>query len=431
MIKILTVICVQSKLYHVHNSDGGHDECDSNSHLYVLSDQSFKMTYNEAFVLRAYEEIISYHNYASIKDFNNSDNWVSHQADIVNSQYEYYYQGGGHGTLGCFEDWRISDDSTKVVEELNRYSPNKFMVSEISSLEDILNGNRWEYKFLTKDIMNSLSDYFEKMEMGLSPINGKIFQINREIEETEKKLSGLKSSLLAEKRQYTETKRNNIINILAEGCLRFDAPIPVSYRGKENLFFDESPCTIALYSGNKDVFWRCYKSGLIINEEDSIFLLLRYGFFSQYHKDVNQAQKKKYKLLNYFYALYNANVDEIDKFEAKDFVSFLERYYEADTYDYPTVYKYELKMINNKHEFVCKHCFLSKEMKLFLNQDFLAIPDNWKCRKDEDYSDMVISDVCDAMYPHIEKKWNKIYKSPCPDFFENRIQEQIEEDNYV
>ena len=106
MIKILTVICVQSKLYHVHNSDGGHDECDSNSHLYVLSDQSFKMTYNEAFVLRAYEEIISYHNYASIKDFNNSDNWVSHQADIVNSQYEYYYQGGGHGTLGCFEDWR-------------------------------------------------------------------------------------------------------------------------------------------------------------------------------------------------------------------------------------------------------------------------------------------------------------------------------------
>jgi hypothetical protein len=168
------------------------------------------MTYNEAFVLRAYEEIISYHNYASIKDFNNSDNWVSHQADIVNSQYEYYYQGGGHGTLGCFEDWRISDDSTKVVEELNRYSPNKFMVSEISSLEDILNGNRWEYKFLTKDIMNSLSDYFEKMEMGLSPINGKIFQINREIEETEKKLSGLKSSLLAEKRQYTETKRNNI-----------------------------------------------------------------------------------------------------------------------------------------------------------------------------------------------------------------------------
>lgn len=431
MIKILTVICVQNEWYHVHNSDGGHDECNSNSHLYVLSDQLFEMTYNEAFVLRTYEEIFSYHNYASINDFNNPDEWATHQAVIKNSQYEYYYQGGGHDTLGCFEDWRISNDATKVVEELNKYSPNKFMVSNISSLYEILNENGWEYKFVTKDIMKKLSDYYEKMEIGLSEINNRIFKINQDIEKTEQKLSNLKRSLLAEKQHYLETKRSNIINILAEGSLRFDAPIPISYRGKENLYYEESPQAIALYSGNKEVFWSCYKSGVIINEEDSIFLLLRYGFFSRYHKDVDQSTKMKYQLLNYFYALFNADADEIDKFEAKKFVSFLERYYDADTFDYPTVYKYNRKMINNKYEFVRIHDFLSKKMKSFLNQDFLAIPENWKCRKNEEYSDMVVSDICDAMYPHIEKKWNEIYKSTCPDFFENRIQEQIEESNYI
>lgn len=431
MIKILTVICEQNEWYHVHNSDGGHDECDGNSHLYVLADQSFEMTFNEAFVLRAYEKIYSYHNYASINDFNNPDIWVAHQEAVKNSQYEYYYQGGGHGTLGCFEDWRISNDAAKVVEELNKHSQNRFIVSNISSLDEILNGNGWKYKFVTKDIMKKLSEYYEKMEAGLSVIDNKIYKINRDIEETEKKLSNLKISLSAEKRNYSETKRSNIINILAEGSLCFDAPIPISYSGKDNIYYEESPQAIALYSGNKEVFWKCYKSGVIVNEEDSIFLLLRYGYFSQYHKDVDQTTKMKYQLLNYFYALYNADVDEIDRFEAKNFVSFLERYYDADTFDYPTVYKYELKMINNKHEFISKHCFLSKKMKSFLNQDFLAIPDNWKCRKDEDYSDMVISDVCDTMYPHIEKKWNKIYKSPCPDFFENRIQKQIEEENYV
>lgn len=322
MIKILSVICVQDNWYHVHNSDGGHDECNCNSQLYILSDQSFKMTYNEAFVLRAYERIISYHNYDSISDFNNPDVWAAHQVGIKNSQYEYYYQGGGHGTLGCFEDWRISDDAKKVVEELNRYSPNKFVVSNISNLDEIQNGNRWKYIFLTKEIMRNLSEYFEKMEVGLSAIDSKIFKINRDIEETEKKLLNLKSCLYAEKQHYSETRKNNIINILAEGNLRFDAPIPISYSGKENLYYEESPHAIALYSGNKEVFWRCYKSGVIFNEEDSKFLLLRYGFFSQYHKDVDQTTKMKYQLLNYFYALYNADVDEIDKFEAKEFVSF-------------------------------------------------------------------------------------------------------------
>ncbi len=422
MIKIVTVICEQDKWYHVHNSDGGHDECESNSCLYVLSDKLFDMTYNEAFILRSYEKIYSYLSAGEYNhpDFNDPNEWANHQKSIKESQYEYYYQGGGHGTLGCFEHWGISDEAIKVVEELNRCSPNKFAVSEVSSIDEIIKDNKWDYKFLTSTILKKSSDYYEKMQIGLSKISSNIFQIEREIENTEKKLTGLKRSLATEKQKYTDTKKENVINILAEGSLSFDNPIP--------LYNEKTPQSLALYSGNKKAFWECYKSGAIAKEEDSIFLLLRYGFFSQYHKDVKSDAQKKYQKLNYFYALFNANTEEIDKFDAKDFISFLERYYDADTFETPTVYEYNKEMIRNKHQFVFIHSFLSDKMSNFLSRDFLAIPDTWQCRRFSETSDMIVSDVCDSMYPSIEKKWKEIYKSTCPDFFENRIQEEIEDE---
>jgi hypothetical protein len=422
MIKIVTVICEQDKWYHVHNSDGGHDECESNSCLYVLSDKLFDMTYNEAFILRSYEKIYSYLSAGEYNhpDFNDPNEWANHQKGIKESQYEYYYQGGGHGTLGCFEHWGISDEAIKVVEELNRCSPNKFAVSEVLSIDEIIKDNTWDYKFLTSTILKKSSDYYEKMQIGLSEISSNIFQIEREIENTEKKLTILKRSLATEKQKYADTKKDNVINILAEGSLSFDNPIP--------LYNEKTPQSLALYSGNKKAFWECYKSGVISKEEDSIFLLLRYGFFSQYHKDVDQNIQNKYQQLNYFYALYNANIDEIENFEAKDFISFLTKYYDADTFDYSSsVWKYNKEMIRIKRKFVAIHSFLSEKMRIFLSQDFLAIPDTWQCRKFSETSDMIVSDVCDSMYPSIEKKWKKIYSSTCPDFFENRIQEEIEE----
>ena len=85
-------------------------------------------------------------------------------------------------------------------------------------------------------------------------------------------------------------------------------------------------------------------------------------------------------------------------------------------------------MIRNKHQFVFIHSFLSDKMSNFLSRDFLAIPDTWQCRRFSETSDMIVSDVCDSMYPSIEKKWKEIYKSTCPDFFENRIQEEIEDE---
>lgn len=147
------------------------------------------MTYNEAFVLQSYEKIYFYVNGSGYNypDFNDPQEWANHKKRILESQYEYYYQGGGHGTLGCFEDWSISNESIKIVEELNRCSPNKFTVSKISRLDDIMKDNKWEYLFLSKTIAKTTSDYCGKTQIGLSQIDRNIFQIDREIEDTEKR----------------------------------------------------------------------------------------------------------------------------------------------------------------------------------------------------------------------------------------------------
>lgn len=310
--------------YHVHNSDGGHLEWYSCIYTYIVSDKQFEISYNEAACLKKYDcqwkdgyrsypddDVNSFaFDYNPIKlnlNFNKRDDWESYCKG-------FHMEEHFNGDTGTEQSWEISKETTSsLLDELSELSPNKFSILEVNCIEELIKENRWLCYFLYLDIENVYNKYLAESRAGCNEIKECIYNKKVQIREYEEKIETLKKGILDEQNNLKRKEQENLIKLLCENKLNYTTAFPPTI-GFENV----SPIELALCSGNKELFIKFYEESIFENENDALFLLLKYGLFEEYYKVKNKYSiyknhERDFKWLHIFYSVYNLNWSELDR----------------------------------------------------------------------------------------------------------------------
>lgn len=381
-VKIIVLKQVIMNTYHVHNSDGGHLEGYSCIYTYIVSDKKFDISYNEAACLKKYDcqwkegyrsysdddvNSLAFH-YNPIKlnlNFNIRDDWESYCKGF--HMEERPWQGGGRYEIGTEQGWEISRELTSsLLKELSDYAPDKYSIFEVNDCEEILKENHWNCYFLYVDIEEVYNKYLEESRDGCKEIQECIYDLKGKIREYEEKIEVLKKGILDEQNNLKRKEQENLIKLLCENKLNYTTAFPPTI-GFENV----SPIELALCSGNKELFIKFYEESIFENENDALFLLLKYGLFEEYYKVKNKYSiyknhERDFKWLHIFYSVYNLNWSELDR--------ILNEY----RYEKSTILQFFSTQYKNKHLPSAFESMPSRiEIKKMISKDFRSTYQEW------------------------------------------------------